>query len=555
MVSRFLGRLGALLALYVSATWFAEAFILGTAQVTIFWPAAGVALAAVIRFGWGWSLFIIPAVLLAHGVVVPVPDAFLPYSLASNFLGALAGAYVARGRPLGMNMETGFAVLRGALVMATLAAGIGTFGLVYAGMVEQDAAASAFVKWALGDLLGILCVAPTLLLATALPKSDPDEPVPQDYPGRGELRVWCVVLALSFLAVLMIGQRGSQYALGMAALPLTVLLWSAFRFSPLVAAAGTAVSVLFLTSLMGLGVAGFQAPVLVVDALLLLGFMILFASVPLVVSALVHQQRILSRRTLRMAMLEAAQQRELLEELVEERTRELAEANAKLETISQTDPLTGLRNRRFLDRQLEADLAFYDREQSRKGPVDALVFALLDIDHFKQLNDTHGHAAGDLVLQEISSMLRDMVRSCDYVVRWGGEEFLLVFRPIAREHVPVLGERLRAAVAGRACDIGGGQTITVTGSIGLAEYPLFRGDNQAIEWERMVELADAALYWVKENGRDGWAALRPTPATDIQSVLGRLKEGADSLVAAGQLTLISGKVPGAAAKLADPHGA
>ena len=549
-------RFGYLVALYVASTWFAEALILGTGQVTIFRPAAGVALAAVIRYGWGWSLFIIPAVLLAHGVVVSVPDTFLPYSLASTLFGALAGAYVARGlaRARGMNTATGFALLRGAVVLALLAAGIGTLGLVHSGMLVPGDSARAFVKWALGDLLGVLCIAPTALLLTAPRKTDPDEPLSSDYAGPMEVRAWAALLLISYVAVFLVGQRSGQYALGMAALPMTVLLWSGFRFRPVLAAAGTAVSVLFFTSLMGLGVAGFQSPREVVDAALLLGPMILFSAVPLVIAALVHEQRIINRRTLRLAIAEAAEQRALLEKLVSERTQELAEANAKLETISQTDPLTGLRNRRFLAGQIEADLAFYDREKTRMVHVDALVFALLDIDHFKQVNDTYGHAAGDVVLQEISGVLTRLVRTGDYVVRWGGEEFLLIFRPIARENVPVLGERMCAAVASHVCDIGAGESLSVTCSIGIAEYPLFREENVGIEWEQMIELADSALYWVKANGRDGWAALRPTPSTDIDQVVAGLKEGADSLVASGQLTVITNKGPAASSSAPTRQG-
>lgn len=242
---------------------------------------------------------------------------------------------------------------------------------------------------------------------------------------------------------------------------------------------------------------------------------------------------------LRQAVHDAEAQRVALEEVVAQRTRELNEANARLERASQTDPLTGLRNRRYLTNQIPADLAFYDREHARTGREDALLFALLDIDHFKRINDTHGHAVGDKVLQQVSDVLTRLVRSGDYVVRWGGEEFLLVFRPVARESVPLLGERLRAAVEGHAYDIGDGTVLPVTCSIGLAEYPMFRGGQQGLGWEEMLELADAALYWVKANGRNGWAALRPTAETDIQNLMTQLREGAEAMVENGQLSLIS----------------
>lgn len=531
-----------LVLLYIAATWFAEAFILGPEQVTIFWPAAGVALAAVIRYGWWSSLFIVPAVIIAHGALVPVPDAFLPYSVASNLLGSLAGAYVALGRGMrpDISMKSGLALLRGAMVMALVAAGIGTVGLVSSGMVAAELAPLALVKWAMADLLGILCITPMMLMLTAPATSHPDEPLASEFATPYEIAAWGASLLLSYLVVYLGGQEGSFYALGLVALPLTALLWSAFRCQPLWTAVGTGLSVFFLITLTGLGLAGFHSPVGIADSVLLLGFMMLFGTMPLVLVALVNQQRRMNRRVLRHAIRDAAAQREALEGQVAERTRELNEANAQLEMASQTDPLTGLRNRRFLANQIAADLAFYDREQARLGSAKALLFALVDIDHFKQINDTWGHAAGDRVLQQVSGVLTQLVRSGDYVVRWGGEEFLLIFRPIVRDNVPVLGERLRAAVAGHEYDIGDGRSLRVTCSIGLAEYPLFSAGEQRLGWEQTIELADAALYWVKSHGRDGWAALRPNADTDLEleQLMSGLREGAEAMVANGQLSLV-----------------
>src|SRR5699024_8537662 len=123
-----------------------------------------------------------------------------------------------------------------------------------------------------------------------------------------------------------------------------------------------------------------------------------------------------------------------LEALVRQRTaalelshQQLEQANERLEQASLTDPLTGLRNRRHISAQLPADLAFYDRRLALGEIADeVLVFALLDVDHFKAINDEYGHRAGDLVLQQVAQALTGMVRTGDYVARWGGEEFLLV---------------------------------------------------------------------------------------------------------------------------------
>ena len=228
-----------------------------------------------------------------------------------------------------------------------------------------------------------------------------------------------------------------------------------------------------------------------------------------------------------------------LEALVGERTAELAETNHQLEQASLTDPLTGLRNRRYLARQIPADLDYYDRQlTANPGSAEVIVFALLDIDHFKQVNDLHGHAAGDRVLEEVALRLENMIRSGDYVVRWGGEEFLLVFRPMPAGQVPRLGERLRTAVSAAPFDLGDGRSIGLTASVGLSEYPMFRrAGGEPLGWEGMVELADQALYQVKRHGRDGWAMFRPTATTRTDVLLSDLQHGPDALLQAGELEL------------------
>ncbi len=219
-------------------------------------------------------------------------------------------------------------------------------------------------------------------------------------------------------------------------------------------------------------------------------------------------------------------------------------ANLQLEHASQTDPLTGLHNRRYLTGQIPVDLAFYDREHARSGDDEnALVFAIVDIDHFKRINDTYGHKAGDRALQMFAQVLGGLVQTGDYVVRWGGEEFLLVFRPMPRQAVSGLGERIRRKIAERVFDVGDGVSLSLTCSIGLAEYPLFRDAPHELGWEQTVELADAALYWVKNNGRDGWAALRPTADSDRDNLLHSLQAGAQSLIDNRQLQIISSLDP------------
>ena len=244
----------------------------------------------------------------------------------------------------------------------------------------------------------------------------------------------------------------------------------------------------------------------------------------------------------RYQMQRHAHQRAALEEQVQARTRELHAANARLEKASQTDPLTGLRNRRYLANQIPADLAYYDRERKRSGEYDqVLVFALVDLDFFKRVNDLHGHRAGDQVLLQVAQVLSSLARSSDYLARWGGEEFLLVFRPMAGRHLETIGHRIRTAVSTHAFDIGLTQPLHLTCSVGLSEYPLFRDAQQGLGWEQMVELADAALYWVKQNGRDGWAAFRPTTQTELPTLLRDLQHGVADLIQADRLQLLTSR--------------
>lgn len=218
------------------------------------------------------------------------------------------------------------------------------------------------------------------------------------------------------------------------------------------------------------------------------------------------------------------QQREALELLVSQRTADLEIANQNLKEASDTDPLTGLRNRRYMTRQLPADLAYYDRRASNGDhAIEVMAFALLDLDHFKRINDRHGHLAGDRVLTQVAHTLRDLVRTGDYVVRWGGEEFLVVFRPMPADHTPMIAQRLCSAVAALQIPLDSGETLGVTCSVGMAEYRLATHRQGPVAWEAMIELADFAMYHVKHNGRDGWVVFKPAERADIPRLLEALQ--------------------------------
>ncbi len=230
-----------------------------------------------------------------------------------------------------------------------------------------------------------------------------------------------------------------------------------------------------------------------------------------------------------------------LENLVEARTNELSEANQRLEEASRTDPLTGLSNRRYLRSQLPSDLAWFRRHmETLGGDETVMVFAIIDLDHFKRINDSLGHDAGDELLCQFSRRLLDTVRAGDYCVRWGGEEFLVVLRPLLREQVAIVIHRILAAIR-EPFHLGHGEPVNMTCSVGVVEYPFIARDPDALDWEALVSLADRALYIVKSSGRNGWALLRPGKAFDASQTLEHVRENPDAAISRDELTIVRSK--------------
>jgi len=186
------------------------------------------------------------------------------------------------------------------------------------------------------------------------------------------------------------------------------------------------------------------------------------------------------------------------------------------ERLSVTDSLTGLKNRRYLHQTIAADVAASLRRHrealaSGDSARDAdLVFFLVDIDGFKAVNDAHGHAAGDLVLERISRLLETACRQSDVVARWGGEEFLVLARFTERAQAAAQAERLRRTIEEGSITLDGGRVIRVTCSLGFAAFPFARQQPDALGWEPVVAIADHAAYRAKRNGRNTWVGLRLT---------------------------------------------
>jgi diguanylate cyclase (GGDEF)-like protein len=177
----------------------------------------------------------------------------------------------------------------------------------------------------------------------------------------------------------------------------------------------------------------------------------------------------------------------------------LRKKNKELHELSITDSLTGLYNRKHLMETLENEVA---RSKRHKHDFSVLV---IDIDHFKEYNDTYGHLAGDEVLSRLATVFKESVRSCDYVARYGGEEFILVLPEIGPEDGVKAAERIRKKVA-KESFAGDGKPIQVTVSVGVASYPKDGDDSQSI-----IRHADTALYKSKESGRNRVVLAGETP--------------------------------------------
>lgn len=165
-------------------------------------------------------------------------------------------------------------------------------------------------------------------------------------------------------------------------------------------------------------------------------------------------------------------------------------AAATLREMASTDPLTQLKNRRAITEVIR-------REESRvRRGTPYLSFILCDLDHFKSINDSRGHDAGDAVLRSVSKTLQSCMRDVDFVARWGGEEFLAVLPDTDEEGAKLVAERIRGKIEGAMIETPGNEPFKVTMTLGVAVIQ--KGENA----EQTIARADAALYEGKRNGRN-----------------------------------------------------
>ncbi|WBQ17588.1 GGDEF domain-containing protein [Sphingobium yanoikuyae] len=170
---------------------------------------------------------------------------------------------------------------------------------------------------------------------------------------------------------------------------------------------------------------------------------------------------------------------------------------ASLERDVMRDPMTGVYNRRYLDSRLDEEIS---RARRSHSPLSAL---MVDLDHFKHINDTYGHPVGDEVIRHVSALIMSQVRVSDIMVRYGGEEFLVIATDSALEEVSALGDRLLVQLRSHGVALANGQSLPVTASIGAAL--LEDAETQGVFLHR----ADEALYEAKRTGRNRMCIASP----------------------------------------------
>lgn len=201
---------------------------------------------------------------------------------------------------------------------------------------------------------------------------------------------------------------------------------------------------------------------------------------------------------------------------------EAFELQQKVIEAGYTDYLTSMYNRRYLYENIDSFFEIKSKEDFRNisgGFRKAVLsnnnrtFLLLNLDNFKEINDTYGHSVGDDVLKEFAVIIYKEFRKTDLIVRWGGDEFLIVLKYSGQDQVKMLADRLCHEVEKKNFHLGNNETARLTCSIGFATYPFLQSQPDLFTWEEVFDIADIALYAAKNSGRNAWVGLFSTKKT------------------------------------------
>lgn len=464
--------------------------------MAILWPPNSALLAAFIAFqGRGYAAF--AALAIGAEVAADLPhfglvEAVL-FGLTNVVEATIAFLLLARWRfdPRFTTLaDLPKLVLAGPCIGALAAAFFGAAIYTYFRGAETEYLEFLRIWW-FGDALGLMIFTPLLL--SVWPYGRDENRAPPVALRSSDALVG--LAAVGILGVLLASREGSFSGVHVGpVLLLPFVIFVAARFGTRWAAVATvsAAMVVIVMATSGRGIYGNLPPrdmVVQVQE-----FILIMSLMALGLSALLTQLRTKQRE------LESSNRRlddlnRTLEARVEERTAALQALNAQLENLALTDPLTGLLNRRaFLD-LVTREIAHSHRQHR------PLAILLADLDHFKSVNDRYGHPAGDSVLQQSAAITKAVIRASDTLVRYGGEEFLILAPDTDQVGALDLAERIRQALRSAALETGRG-VINITASFGVTVLC-----DDDMHPEQLVQRADQALYAAKQQGRDRVVAM------------------------------------------------
>ena len=457
----YLGQISAVAAVYFIAAKLSLLLAIPPGYATAVWPPSGIAVAAMLLLGNRVWLGVWTGAVLVNLTVEASIVSSVAFGCGSSLEALTAAALIRRQIGVLYEFERGEDVVRfvaiaasSAIVAATI--GVGSIALQDP-MTSAEFAQNWWTSWE-GDTAGIILVTP-LILSWSVRE-------PHVWTWRKKIEAAAFGLTLLVAARLVFGgESGAFTVLPLVFLIPPIIIWAAFRLGQreVMLASAVACSVAIWYTTQGRG--PFALASLNETLLLLLAFVSTVVMTGLVLSAVVAQR---SRST----------------EALQRALRDLAEQAIR-------DPMTGLYNRRFLREFLAREL------MRAKRTGIGLAVIMMDLDHFKRVNDSFGHDAGDLVLTEVAVMLRKSIRGSDMVCRFGGEEFVLVLTDATSASALRRCEDIRAAISRLAPSYRGKLLGRPTASFGVALYP-----DHAADADGLINASDAALYEAKYAGRD-----------------------------------------------------
>ncbi|ODM29791.1 hypothetical protein A6779_11715 [Marinobacter adhaerens] len=477
--------------LYYLGAWIGVHYVALDSGIVVLWPPNSVLLAALLvqpRSRW-WSLFL---VVLAAEIAADISVFSLFHALlfgAINIAECVLAASLIRwflDRSLDWSEPKDLSLfLVTVFLIASPLAALGGAS-IYSFLLERDTPFLTLWRlWWVGDATGLIILTPFLhmILSSGLLK----QVVNSNWHVRMELvAAWIAGLLVCYL--IFVFDLSSENYLALSPLAVAVVpAWVAVRFGPLAGFPLATAVALFVALATASGVGPFVSEKQDLSALFAQEFIIVFTVLLLYVAAFVDQNRRKSGE-LKKALVRVQHLNQALEERVRQRTQELFDANQQLQTLALTDELTGIPNRRRM-RVLGEEEA---RRSERSGRPFSVM--LMDIDHFKRVNDQYGHAVGDECLKAFVRAIAPSLRSIDRFGRWGGEEFMIIVPDSDHVDLLMLSEKVLECV--REVIIAfDDQRVGMTVSIGVAEW-------HHATFDKLVSEADDALYRAKSKGRD-----------------------------------------------------